>query len=107
MTTPDFPNVLDRANVVALPQVLAQRLISGVVQQSAALSAFAQVPTTTKGLVIPVLSKDIEASWVAGGDAGLKSADVPAWEGVHLLAAAELPSQQGYLVDRAVVRPGW
>jgi hypothetical protein len=24
-----------------------------------------------------------------------------------LLAAAELPSQQGYLVDRAVVRPGW
>jgi hypothetical protein len=181
MTTP----ILGRADAVIIPEAVAAALISGTVRASAALSCFTQVPTGTKDSVVPVLSRDIEAGWLAS-DTGLKRTDAPKWEGEHLvaeelavlvpvplsvlsdesfnltaamqplfvramargidkaaifgvnkppgwpspslleaataagntveagadpvedlMAAAEKPSEQGYLVNRAVVRPGW
>lgn len=174
-----------RGDAVILPVVDAARVINGTVRESAALSTFTQVPTTTKDSVVPVLNRDVEASWVSG-DTGRKSVDTPQWTGQSLVAedlavlvpvpdnliadqsfsltdammplfaramargidraalfgvnkpagwespslleaaaevgntvetgtdpaedllsAAELPSIQGYSVDRAIVRPGW
>jgi hypothetical protein len=178
-------DVIGREHAVIVPQVVATALISGTTRESAALSCFTTVPTGTRDSIAPVLSKDVEASWLSG-DTGLKTPDAPQWEPGHLVAeelaviipvplsvlsdqtfnitaavqplfqramargidraaffgvgkppgwtspslleaataagntveagddpvedlleAAEKPSAQGYLVDRAVVRPGW
>jgi HK97 family phage major capsid protein len=100
MTTP--VGALDRSGVVIVPQVIATALIDGVVRESAALSTFTRVPVGTKESIVPVLSKDIEASWV-GGDTGLKSADTPKWDGEKLIAedlAVLVPIPLNLLADQ-------
>jgi hypothetical protein len=179
------PPFVDRGDAVIVPEAVATALISGTVRASAALSCFTRVPTGTRDSVVPVLSRDIEAGWLAT-DTGLKRADAPKWDPGHLvaeelavlvpipnavrddqtfnitaavrplfiramaravdraaifgvnkppgwpspslieaataagnvieatadpvedlMAAAEKPSEQGYVVSRAVTRPGW
>jgi len=94
--------VIGRGDAVILPEVLATALINGVVRESAALSCFTRVPTTTRDSVVPVLSKDIEARWLTG-DTGLKSADTPKWEGESLTAeelAVLVPIPNNVMADQ-------
>src|SRR3954471_10574806 len=79
-----YNNILSRTNAQALiPEVVANDILGGLTNQSAALSLFRQVRMATNQTRMPVLSA-LPTAYFVTGDTGLKQTTEAAWANKYL-----------------------
>jgi HK97 family phage major capsid protein len=97
-----YNNVISRTDVEALiPEEVSNRLLGGIVEQSAALSLFPRVPISSATVRMPALAALPTAYWV-NGDTGLKQTTEQSWTSKELVVeeiAAIVPIPENVLDD--------
>lgn len=97
-----YDNVISRSDVAALiPEEVSNRLLTGMVNQSAALTLFPRVQMSRAQQRMPVLSA-LPTAYFVNGDTGLKQTSEAAWTNKYLNAeelAVIVPIPENVLDD--------
>jgi len=79
-----FTNVISRTDAQALvPEVVSDAILKGLVNESAALTLFRQIPMSTNQTRMPVLSA-LPTAYFVNGDTGLKQTTEVNWANKYL-----------------------
>ena len=97
-----YTNIVSRSDAAALiPEVVSNDIMGGVVNESAALTLFRQIPMSSNVTRMPVLSA-LPTAYFVTGDTGLKQTTEAAWSNKYLNAeelAAIVPIPEAVLDD--------
>ncbi len=97
-----YNNILSRSDAASLiPEVVSNDIMTGVMNESAALTLFRQIPMSSSVTRMPVLSA-LPTAYFVQGDTGLKQTTEAAWGNKYLNAeelAAIVPIPEAVLDD--------